>query len=120
MNNSLLFNNIHYNKIIKKNISEEHPNKNIFINIFILLFFIIILGLFLSYRYKCKKDNLIIEEEKKQLQEKIEEEKMEQEKNIEEKKNEYTEETIEKNIKKNNDIFMNDNSLEDEKYYLIN
>ena len=60
------------------------------------------------------------EEEKEQLQEKIEEEKIEKEKNIEEKKNEYTEETIEKNIKKNNDIFMNDNSLEDEKYYLIN
>ena len=56
MNNSLLFNNIHYNKIIKKNMFEEHPNKNIFINIFILLIFIIILGLFLSYRYKCKQD----------------------------------------------------------------
>ena len=69
---------------------------------------------------KTKKDNLIIEEEKEQLQEKIEEEKIEQEKNIEEKKNEYTEETIEKNIKKNNNIFMNENSLEDEKYYLIN
>ena len=56
MSNSLLFNNLHYNKIIKKNIFEEHPHKNIFINVFILLFFIIILGLFLSYRYKSKQN----------------------------------------------------------------
>tara|TARA_B110001452_G_scaffold177939_1_gene149293 strand:- start:991 stop:1410 length:420 start_codon:yes stop_codon:yes gene_type:complete len=56
MKNVLLFNNIPYNKIIKKTTSNEHPYKNIFINVFILLFFIIILGLFLSYRYKCKNN----------------------------------------------------------------
>ncbi len=120
MTNSLLFNNIRYNKFINRNNIKPHPHKDLFINVFLLFIFIISIALFLSYRYKCKKDNLIIEEEKEQLQEKIEEEKIEQEKNIEEKKNEYIEETTEKNIKKNNDIFINDNSLEDEKYYLIN
>jgi len=63
MKNVLLFNNIPYNRIIKKNVSNEHPYKNIFINVFILLFFIIMLGLFLSYRYRCKNnlnDDIII------------------------------------------------------------
>ena len=67
MKNVLLFNNIPYNRIIKKNVSNEHPYKNIFINVFILLFFIIKLGLFLSYRYRCKNklnDDIIINDTK--------------------------------------------------------
>ena len=84
MNNSLLFNNIHYNKIIKKKNIFDHPNKNLFINIFILLFFIIILGLFLSYRYNCKQ-NIIKEQEKIKQNDNILEE---NNKNILEEKNE--------------------------------
>jgi hypothetical protein len=119
MNNSLLFNNIHYNKIIKKNIFEEHPNKNIFINIFILLIFIIILGLFLSYRYKCKQDM-----QNKTLSENIEKKNSDIEENIDlEKKNinntEYEKSNLNtnENINKNNSL--NNISIKNEKNILL-
>ena len=133
MNNSLLFNNIHYNKIIKKNISEEHPNKNIFINIFILLFFIIILGLFLSYRYKCKQNiknnieeennnnnNLIEEENIEQediIEKKEKEEKIEEKKKLLDNKSIQNQKQILLDIQNNN--FGNNLDIEDEQYHLI-
>jgi hypothetical protein len=119
MNNSLLFNNIHYNKIIKKNMFEEHPNKNIFINIFILLIFIIILGLFLSYRYKCKQDM-----KNKTLSENIEKKNSDKEENTDlEKKNinntgyEKTNLNTNENINKNDSL--NNISIKNEKNILL-
>ena len=119
MNNSLLFNNIHYNKIIKKNIFEEHPNKNIFINIFILLIFIIILGLFLSYRYKCKQDM-----QNKTLSENIEKKNSDigentdlEKKNINNTEYEKTNLNTNENINKNNSL--NNISIKNEKNILL-
>lgn len=117
MSNSLLFNNLHYNKIIKKNMFEEHPHKNIFINVFILLFFVIILGLFLSYRYKCKQN---IENEKNNNEENIKNEEknndlIKSEINIEEKK-------FDSNIEKKINLYHNNsdnNSIENEKQLLL-
>lgn len=119
MNNSLLFNNIHYNKIIKKNIFEEHPNKNIFINIFILLIFIIILGLFLSYRYKCKQDM-----KNKTLSENIEKKNSDIEENTDlEKKNINNTEYEKSNLNTNENINKNDSlnniSIKNEKNILL-
>ena len=54
MTNCLLFNNLSYNKLINKKTIESHPNKDLFINIFILLIFVIGISLFLSYRYNNK------------------------------------------------------------------
>tara|TARA_B100001564_G_scaffold186141_1_gene156342 strand:- start:9562 stop:10002 length:441 start_codon:yes stop_codon:yes gene_type:complete len=54
MTNYLLFNNLRYNKLINKKTIESHPNKDLFINIFILLVFVIGIALFLSYRYNNK------------------------------------------------------------------
>ena len=117
MSNSLLFNNLHYNKIIKKNMFEEHPHKNIFINVFILLFFVIILGLFLSYRYKCKQN---IENETNNNEENIKNEEknndlIKSEINIEEKK-------FDSNIEKKINLYHNNsdnNSIENEKQLLL-
>tara|TARA_Y100000589_G_scaffold236694_1_gene224122 strand:+ start:378 stop:800 length:423 start_codon:yes stop_codon:yes gene_type:complete len=119
MNNSLLFNNIHYNKIIKKNVFKEHPNKNIFINIFILLIFIIILGLFLSYRYKCKQDI-----QNKTLSENIEKKNSDIEENTDlEKKNINNTEYEKSNLNTNENINKNDSlnniSIKNEKNILL-
>ena len=119
MNNSLLFNNIHYNKIIKKNIFEEHPNKNIFINIFILLIFIIILGLFLSYRYKCKQDmqNKTLSENIEKKNSDIEENTDLEKKNINNTEYEKTNLNTNENINKNNSL--NNISIKNEKNILL-
>ena len=119
MNNSLLFNNIHYNKIIKKNMFEEHPNKNIFINIFILLIFIIILGLFLSYRYKCKQDmkNKILSENIEKKNSDIEENTDLEKKNINNTEYEKTNLNTNENINKNDSL--NNISIKNEKNILL-
>ena len=112
MNNSLLFNNIHYNKIIKKKNIFDHPHKNLFINIFILLFFIIILGLFLSYRYKCKQNIINHQktvEEKNEIENKIENE-IEEKNNL--KKNNI-------NIEKKTDILLDTISVKNNKNILL-
>jgi len=131
MKNSLLFNNIPYNKIIKKNLNNDHPYKNIFINVFILLFFIIILGLFLSYRYKCKNNlnNDIIINDKKDISDITDENDIIREENnndIEEHKIVLDEKNKNKDISQKNvllDIqnnnFGNNLDIEDEQYKLI-
>lgn len=128
MSNSLLFNNLHYNKIIKKNIVEEHPHKNIFINVFILLLFVIILGLFLSYRYKSKQniENEINMNEINKENEENEEKNndlIKNEINIEKKKhlsdNKSTENEKQLLLDIQNNNFGNNLDTEDEQYHLI-
>jgi len=134
MKKSLLFNTIPYNKIIKNNLNNlnnDHPYKNIFINVFIFLFFIIILGLFLSYRYKCK-NNLnkdIIINDKKNISDINDENEIIGEEN----KNDIEERSVvldEKNNNKDisqkkilldiqNNNFGNNLDIEDEQYKLI-
>lgn len=134
MSNSLLFNNLHYNKIIKKNMFKEHPHKNIFINVFILLFFIIIVGLFLSYRYKCKQNtqNKINDNEENIKNEEKNNDLIKSEINIEENKfdtniekkinlsdNKSTENEKQVLLDIQNNNFGNNLDIEDEQYHLI-
>ena len=134
MSNSLLFNNLHYNKIIKKNMFKEHPHKNIFINVFILLFFIIIVGLFLSYRYKCKQNtqNEINDNEENIKNEEKNNDLIKSEINIEENKfdtniekkinlsdNKSTENEKQLLLDIQNNNFGNNLDIEDEQYHLI-
>ena len=131
MTNYLLFNNLRYNKLINKKTIESHPNKDLFINIFILLVFVIGIALFLSYRYnnKINRNKNISHEDVSS----------EDNNNKEDSKNENIEENIEnienikidtvnkqqKNIHNNylNDIqnnnFINNIDIEDEKYSSI-
>jgi septal ring-binding cell division protein DamX len=125
MSNSLLFNNLHYNKIIKKNIVEEHPHKNIFINVFILLLFVIILGLFLSYRYKSKQniENEINMNEINKENEEKNNDLIKNEINIEKKihlsDNKSTENEKQLLLDIQNNNFGNNLDTEDEQYHLI-
>ena len=82
MTNYLLFNNLSYNKLINKKTIESHPNKDLFINIFILLIFVIGISLFLSYRY----NNKINQDTKISLKEDISEEDNEDNKSSEDNK----------------------------------
>ena len=97
MTNYLLFNNLSYNKLINKKTIESHPNKDLFINIFILLIFVIGISLFLSYRY----NNKINQDTKISLKEDISEEDNEDNKSSEDNKNNENNNMNNKNMEKN-------------------